>query len=191
MHKARGSIWLKNPWNLTERQAHRLRRTGTPQPQDQPCLPPQAKLLPFTSMGVSPCSDPGRSWIALTAKWFWWATHSRLEPMRDFAWMLRRHEKGAPSTYFLRADRQRYGRRAFNNRGEASKIRKAYGFRTAKNYIRNLYHCLGNLPLPDRPCIHSCEEPLMLRRLATISCLSQHRIYCETLHPPNAALRWP
>ena len=28
-------------------------------------------------------------------------------------------------------------------------IHKAYGFRTAKNYIRNLYHCLGNLPLPQ------------------------------------------
>ena len=28
-------------------------------------------------------------------------------------------------------------------------IHKAYGFRTAKNYIRNLYHCLGNLSLPQ------------------------------------------
>ena len=27
-------------------------------------------------------------------------------------------------------------------------IHKAYGFRTAANYIRNLYHCLGDLPLP-------------------------------------------
>ena len=27
-------------------------------------------------------------------------------------------------------------------------IRKAYGFRTTTNYIRNLYHCLADLPLP-------------------------------------------
>lgn len=27
-------------------------------------------------------------------------------------------------------------------------IHKAYGFRTAANYIRNLYHCLGDLPPP-------------------------------------------
>ena len=27
-------------------------------------------------------------------------------------------------------------------------IHKAYGFRTATNYIRNLYHCLADLPLP-------------------------------------------
>jgi len=26
---------------------------------------------------------------------------------------------------------------------------KAYGFRTPKNYIRNLYHCMANLPLPQ------------------------------------------
>ena len=24
-------------------------------------------------------------------QWIWWATHSRLEPMRDFAWMVKRH----------------------------------------------------------------------------------------------------
>ena len=28
-------------------------------------------------------------------------------------------------------------------------IHKAYGFRTAKTYIRNLYHCLADLPLPQ------------------------------------------
>ena len=27
--------------------------------------------------------------------------------------------------------------------------REAYGFRTVKKYIRNLYHCLGDLPLPQ------------------------------------------
>ena len=27
-------------------------------------------------------------------------------------------------------------------------IHRAYGFRTATNYIRNLYHCLADLPLP-------------------------------------------
>ncbi|MHB8168810.1 MAG: transposase [Thermoleophilia bacterium] len=25
-------------------------------------------------------------------KCFWWATHSRLKPMRDFSWMVRRHQ---------------------------------------------------------------------------------------------------
>jgi len=25
---------------------------------------------------------------------------------------------------------------------------RAYGFRSAKNYILNLYHCMGDLPMP-------------------------------------------
>ena len=28
-------------------------------------------------------------------------------------------------------------------------IHRAYGFRTAGNYIRNLYHCMADLPLPQ------------------------------------------
>ena len=27
-------------------------------------------------------------------QWFWWATHSRLKSLRDFSWMVHRHEKG-------------------------------------------------------------------------------------------------
>jgi len=34
-------------------------------------------------------------WAARYLKqWFWWATHSRMKPLRDFAWMLRNHEEG-------------------------------------------------------------------------------------------------
>ena len=28
-------------------------------------------------------------------------------------------------------------------------IHRVYGFRTAGNYIRNLYHCMADLPLPQ------------------------------------------
>ncbi len=33
---------------------------------------------------------------------------------------------------------------------------KAYGFRTAGNYIRNLYHCMTDLPLPET--VHTIAE---------------------------------
>ena len=33
--------------------------------------------------------------------------------------------------------------------GSVKNIQKAYGFRTATNYIRNLVRSLGNLPLPQ------------------------------------------
>jgi len=39
--------------------------------------------------------DKTKGWAARFLKrWFWWATHSRLKLMRDFAWMLRRNEQG-------------------------------------------------------------------------------------------------
>ena len=79
-------------------------------------------------------------------KWFWWATHSRLEPMRDFAWMLRRHEQGILNYFRVPIDNGTV--EGLNNKAKLV-IHKAYGFRTANNYIRNLYHCLGNLPLPQ------------------------------------------
>jgi hypothetical protein len=46
--------------------------------------------------------------------------------------------------------RQLIGERLSEVRTNKAKlvIHKAYGFRTAANYIRNLYHCLGDLPLP-------------------------------------------
>ena len=44
---------------------------------------------------------------------------------------------------------QRHGTvEGLNNKAKLV-IHKAYGFRTAKNYIRNLYHCLADLPLPQ------------------------------------------
>ena len=66
--------------------------------------------------------------------------------MRDFAWMLRRHEKGILNYFRVPIDSGTV--EGLNNKAKLV-IHKAYGFRTAKNYIRNLYHCLGSLPLPQ------------------------------------------
>ena len=90
--------------------------------------------------------DMGRNeaWVSVGCDW--WATHSRLKPMRDFAWMLRRHEQGILNYFRVPIDNGTV--EGLNNKAKLV-IHKAYGFRTAKNYIRNLYHCLGNLPLPQ------------------------------------------
>ena len=68
-----------------------------------------------------------------------------LEPMRDFAWMLRRHEEGIVSYFDLRIDNGLV--EGMNNKAKVVSHR-CYGFRTAKTYITALYHCLGNLPEP-------------------------------------------
>jgi transposase len=79
-------------------------------------------------------------------KWFWLATHSRLQPMRDFAWMLRRHEDGILN-YFD----ERISNGAVEGMNNKAKVvsNRCYGFRTVKTYITALYHCLGKLPEPE------------------------------------------
>lgn len=79
-------------------------------------------------------------------KWFWWATHSRLEPMREFAWMIKNHLEGILNVVRL----------GINNAMVEELNRKAkvvsqmsYGFRTPMNYAIALYHVLGKLPLPE------------------------------------------
>jgi len=79
-------------------------------------------------------------------RWFWWATHARLPPLRDFAWMLRRHEPDILNYFRMPIDNGTV--EGLNNKAKLI-IHKAYGFRTAGNYIRNLYHCMANLPLPQ------------------------------------------
>ncbi len=80
-------IWLKNPDNLTGSQQLRLSEL-----EQLNLKINRAYLLKEAFRG---CWDYRRpAWAKrYLDKWFRWATHSRLEPMRDFAWMLRRHEE--------------------------------------------------------------------------------------------------
>ena len=82
-------------------------------------------------------------------QWFWWATHSRLKPMRDFAWMVRRHEENILTWFHMPIHNGTV--EGLNNKAKVVS-HKAYGFRTAGNYIRNLYHCMSDLPEP--PLMH-------------------------------------
>ncbi len=86
MHKTR-FIWLKHPWNLTDAQEHRLGELERLNLKIN-----RAYLLKETFAHFWSYRHAG--WAKRYLKrWFWWATHARLPPMRDFAWMLRRHEE--------------------------------------------------------------------------------------------------
>lgn len=132
-------LWLKNVENLTDRDRTRLGhleglnlRSG------------RARLLKDTFREFWDYKRKG--WARrFLKKWFWWATHSRLEPMRDFAWMLRRHEEDILSYFELRIDNGLV--EGMNNKAKVVSHR-CYGFRTANTYITALYHCLGDLPEP-------------------------------------------
>lgn len=132
-------IWLKNPENLTDKQRARL---GYIEGLNLRCN--RAYLLKESFREFWEYKSKG--WAKrFLKKWFWWATHSRLKPMRDFAWLLRNHEENI-LTYF---DEQitNGAVEGMNNKAKVVSHR-CYGFRTASTYITALYHCLGKLPEP-------------------------------------------
>jgi transposase len=81
-------LWLKNPENLTDKQKARLGYL-----EQLNLRTHRAYLLKETFRELWHYRRRGWAKRFLT-KWFWWATHSRLKPMRDFAWMLRKHQEG-------------------------------------------------------------------------------------------------
>jgi len=79
-------------------------------------------------------------------QWFWWATHSRLKPLRDFAWMIRRHQHDILNYFKIRIDNAAV--EALNNKAKVISHR-AYGYRTAETFTLALLHGLGKLPVPE------------------------------------------
>ena len=133
-------IWLKNPWNLTPKQKERLGYLEKLNLRTN-----RAYLLKEAFRKFWDYIQPARA-KAYLKKWFWWATHSRLEPMRDFAWMLRRHEEDILSYFDVRVNN---GAVEGMNRKAKVVSQKAYGYRTFDTFKLALYHALGKLPMPE------------------------------------------
>ncbi len=132
-------IWLKNPWNLTDKQQARFSTL-----EHLNLKINRAYLLKEAFRQFWTYSKPGWAERYLN-KWFWWATHSRLQPMRDFAWMLRRHQDDILNYFKMPIHNGTV--EGLNNKAKVIS-HKAYGFRNPTYYIRNLYHCMAELPLP-------------------------------------------
>jgi len=136
-------IWLKNPWNLTDNQKITLSgllKSNFKIVRAYLLKELFRKLWDYTS----------KAWARKYLKrWFWWATHSRLKPLRDFAWMLRRHEEGILAYFDLRIDNGLV--EAMNNNAKAIS-HKARGYRSENTFSLALIHGLGKLQLPQ--CQH-------------------------------------
>jgi transposase len=133
-------LWLKNPWNLTPKQKARLGHLEKLNLRTN-----RAYLLKETFREFWEYKEKG--WAKRFLKqWFWWATHSRLKPMRDFAWMLRRYEDGVLNYIKTRIDN---GAVEGMNRKAKVLSQRAYGYRTFETFSLALYHVLGNLPMPE------------------------------------------
>jgi len=132
-------IWLKNPENLTDKQRARLGHLEQLNLRSN-----RAYLLKesFREFWDYDSKDGARRFLK---KWFWWATHSRLKPMRDFAWTMKNHLDDLLNYFEMRIDNRAV--EGMNNKAKVVSHR-CYGFRTAPHYITALYHCLGDLPEP-------------------------------------------
>lgn len=133
-------LWLKNPERLTDKQRARLGYLEKLNLRSN-----RAYLLKESFREFFEYKHKG--WAKrFLKKWFWWATHSRLKPMRDFAWTLQRHEEDILNYFQVRIDNGAV--EGMNNKAKVVSHR-SYGFRTAETYITALYHCLGKLPEPE------------------------------------------
>lgn len=133
-------IWLKNPWNLTERQKASLSFLETLNLKIH-----RAYLLKesFRDFWQSTSKEIAKKFME---QWFAWAMESKIKPMQDFALLLKRHEEGILTYFDMPISNGTV--EGLNNKAKVISHR-AYGFRSAKNYILNLYHCMGDLPMPN------------------------------------------
>jgi transposase len=136
-------LWLKNPWNLTEKQKQRLSYLERLNLKIN-----RAYILKENFRELWTYTDRKQAKQFLD-HWFWLATHSRLKPMRDFAWLLRNHEEGVLAYFDLPIDNGVV--EAMNNNAKAVSHR-ARGYRSPSTFSTLLLHCLGDLEMP--PSVH-------------------------------------
>jgi transposase len=132
-------IWLKNPWNLTEKQKASLSFLETLNLKLHRAYLLKESFRDFWQLATK---DGAQKFME---QWSLWAMESKIKPMQDFALLLKRHEDNILTYFDLPISNGTV--EGLNNKAKVISHR-AYGFRSARNYILNLYHCMGNLPMP-------------------------------------------
>ena len=130
-------LWLTNPNNLKQRQKTAL--DSLTRMNLKTARAYQLRLT-FQEFWVRP-QDEAESFLR---KWFFWATHSRLEPMRNAAWTIRRHWQGILRWFTSRISNGIL--EAINGLIQAAKAR-ARGYRSNRNLIAVTYLIAGKLRL--------------------------------------------
>jgi len=77
-------------------------------------------------------------------RWYFWATHSRLQPVIDAAKTLKRHEAGLLSSFAHRITNA--GAESLNSRIQAIRV-AARGYRNRNNFKTAIYFHCGGLQL--------------------------------------------
>lgn len=137
----KGTRWLllKKPWNLNSGQKERL---STLVRWNAPLV--RAWYLKESFPLFWTYQQPWRAKQHLL-KWMNAAMRARLEPFQQFVGMLRSHRDGVLAWADTRLSNGAV--EGMNNKIKSISHR-AFGFRTAENFIAAIYHCCARLPLP-------------------------------------------
>ena len=145
-------VWLKNQKNLTKKQATRLESLSMKKRHLKTARAYQIKLAFQEFWEQLPSqAEP------FLKQWYFWATHSRLQPVIDAAKTIRKHWDGVLQWFTSRLTNAIL--EGVNSLVQAAKAR-ARGYRTLKNFICISYIIAGRLDfaLPTQ-CV---EEPLFV-----------------------------
>lgn len=129
--------WLKNPENLTKKQAEKLARLTL---KKLNLKTSRAYHIKLNFQEIFNQTDEGAE--CLLKKWYFWATHSRLQPIIEAAHTIKRHWDGVLQWFKSRITNGVL--EGINSLIQAAKAR-ARGYRTTKNLIAMIYLIGGNL----------------------------------------------
>ncbi len=131
-------IWLKNPENLTVTQSDKLASLSKMNLKTARAYSIKLSLQEFWSI-----EDPDAA-TAYLKKWYFWATHSRLEPIKKAAYTIKRHWDGIIEYINSRINNGIL--EGINSLIQATK-RKARGYRNVENLITIIYLTRSNLQM--------------------------------------------
>ena len=130
-------IFLKNPKNLTSKQSERLADLKLKDLNLKTMRAYQIRLN-FQELWLQP-PDQAEHFLN---KWFFWATHSRIEPIKEAAYTIKRHRDGVLNCF--KSGINNGILEGFNSLIQAAKAR-ARGYRTNEYLITMIYLITGKL----------------------------------------------
>ncbi len=135
-------IWLKNPDNLKQSQINTLEKLTVRKLNLKTSRAYHIRLNFQELFNQSP--ETAETFLK---KWYFWATHSRLEPMKEAAYTIKRHWGGV--LQWFKSQINNGILEGINSLIQAAKA-KARGYRTTKNLIAMIYLIGGkfNFGLP-------------------------------------------
>jgi transposase len=131
-------IWLRNPANLSARQRATLE--GLPTRHLKTARAYQIRLA-FQDLYNQPSVQDGAEFLK---KWYFWATHSKLDPVIDAARTVKRHWNGILRWFDSKIANGLI--EGINSVVQAAKA-KARGYRTTRNLIAMVYLIAGKLDM--------------------------------------------